>query len=77
MQNVGCVGACLWEGGGGKGVNKVHYGLCENGELKFQHVKFLSRMSAWAYVTFVKNIWFWDEVRVQAKSGVTSFGEEK
>ena len=62
---------------GGEGVNKVHHGLCENGELKFQHVKFLSRMSAWAYVTFVKNIWFWDEVRVQAKSGVTSFGEEK
>ena len=45
MQNVGCVCACLWGGGGG-GVDKVHYGLCENGELKFQHVKFLSRMSA-------------------------------
>ena len=64
-------------GGGGEGVNKVHHGLFENGELKFQHVKFLSRMSAWAYVTFVKNTWFWDEVRVQAKSGVTSFGKEK
>ena len=52
----GCVRVC-----GGEGVNKVHYGLCENGELKCQHVKFLSRMSAWAYVTFVKNIWFWEE----------------
>ena len=73
-------GVCACGGGGvgwGEGVNKVHHGLCENGEWKFQHVKFLSRMSAWAYVTFVKNIWFWDEVRVQAKSGVTSFGEEK
>ena len=75
-----CVRVCVGGGGGGgggEGVNKVHHGLCENGELKFQHVKFLSRMSAWAYVTFVKNIWFWDEVRVEAKSGVTSFGEEK
>ena len=46
MQNVGCVCACGGGGGGGGGVNKVHHGLCENGELKFQHVKFLSRMSA-------------------------------
>ena len=39
---------CVWGrcGGGGGGVNKVHYGLCENGELKSQHVKSLSRMSA-------------------------------
>ena len=70
-------GVCVRVWGGGGGGNNVQHGLCENGELKFQHVKFLSRMSAWAYVTFVKNIWFWDQVRVQAKSGVTSFGEEK
>ena len=36
--------------------------------LNCQHVKFSSQMSAWAYyVPFVKNIWIWDEVRVQAK----------
>ena len=29
MQNLGVVG-----GGGGKGVNKVHCGLCEKGELR-------------------------------------------
>ena len=39
-------GVSVRVGGGGEGVNKVHHGLCENGELKFQHVKFLSRMSA-------------------------------
>ena len=38
------------EGGGGRGINKVHYGLCENGEFEMQmanEVAWLLRQLNW------------------------------